>query len=298
MSWYEKYSPKHLDDILSNKNVVGYLKQMIKINNFSHFILSGDSGSGKRTLIKVFLNSVTKKSNTLWINHLSLKTLDAKDKLNSFINSKTNETHKWLIIENLHKMSSQFLYVLYNILSSRSIVVCVLESHQQVDLSSWAMTFKMNSPNESTFIDIAKMILKKEKIRFPRKIVQKCINNSNNKLRSFLFFLQINCQKKCDLSCFSNLSFSYDNILFNSCLKIRIKELLNLEKLGFSHQDIAMELFRYVTNKVTDINHAIIIGETIEHLSHYEHDLYHLYACICKIWKNQKQNNVLKIQHS
>ena len=148
MSWHEKYAPKSLDDILSNKKIVGYLKKMIKINNFSHFVLSGDPGSGKRTLIKVFLNTVTKKHNTLWINHLSLKTLDAKDKLNSFINSKTNQTHKWLIIENLHKMSSQFLYVLYNLLASHSIVVCVLESHQQIDLSSWAMTFRMDTPNE------------------------------------------------------------------------------------------------------------------------------------------------------
>ena len=52
MSWYELYRPKTLDEISSNKNVVTYLKNMIKFNKFSHFVLSGDVSSGKRTLIK------------------------------------------------------------------------------------------------------------------------------------------------------------------------------------------------------------------------------------------------------
>ena len=115
MSWYEKHSPKTLETFYSNKNVVGYLQKMIDTEDYNHFVLSGEPGSGKRTLIKIFLNKVTDSNNVLWLNHLSLKTLDSKDKLNSFLNSKTNVKHKWLIIENLHKMSSQFLYILYNI---------------------------------------------------------------------------------------------------------------------------------------------------------------------------------------
>ena len=142
MSWYELYRPKTLDEISSNKNVVTYLKNMIRLNKFSHFVLSGDVSSGKRTLIKIFLNTVTPNENTLWLNHLSLKTIDSKEKLHSFINSKTNSIHKWLIIENLHKMSSQFLFVLYNILSTTSIIVCVLESTHHIDLSSWILPKK------------------------------------------------------------------------------------------------------------------------------------------------------------
>ena len=47
MSWYLKYRPKTLDEISSNENVVGYLKNMIKLNKFSHFVLSGDEVVGK-----------------------------------------------------------------------------------------------------------------------------------------------------------------------------------------------------------------------------------------------------------
>ena len=191
MSWYEKYRPKTLDEMSSNKNVVKYLKNMITLNKYSHFKLSGDASSGKRTLIKIFLNTVASNENTLWLNHLSLKTIDSKEKLHSFINSKTNSAHKWLIIENLHKMSSQFLYVLYNIMSSTQIIVCVLESTHHTDLSSWAITFDMQPPNEDTLRDIAKNILKKEKLRYNTKLVEKCITYSEGKLCPFLFFLTV-----------------------------------------------------------------------------------------------------------
>lgn len=285
MSWYEEYCPRNLDDILSNTNVVGYLKKMIELNNYSHFVLSGEPGSGKRTLIKIFLNTVTNTENTLWLNHLSLKTLESKDKLNSFINSKTSEKRKWLIIENLHKMSSQFLFVLYNLLSSSSIVVCVLESNAHTDLSSWAMTFNMNMPTDSTLVDIARIIMKDKGIRFNRKLVDKCILHSNGKLCSFLFFLQVNCQKHIDLTSYSQFMFPFDLILSSESLKVRLGEVHKLELSGFSHIDIAMQLYKHVTAASEDIDTALQLGQTIEHLNNYEHDPYNLYACICKIWK-------------
>lgn len=287
-SWYEDYCPKNLDEVLSNKTVVSSLKKMIKLQKYSHFVLSGEPGCGKRTLIKLFLNSVIQKNNTLWLNHLSLKTLESKDKLNSFINSKTNEKHKWLIIENLHKMSTQFLYILYNLLSSDSIVVCVLESSSQVDLSSWALTLKMKPPNITTLTDIARHILKSEGIRFPRKLIDKCIIASNNRLCPFLFFLEMNCKKKIDLTEYSQLILDFDVILESPSLKERLNSIYNFEFVGFSHMDIAMQLYKHVTTESKNINYAIELGATIEHLSHFEHDTYFLYAGICKIWKLRK----------
>ena len=289
LSWYEEYSPKNLDDILSNKSVVSCLKKMITLNKYSHFVLSGEPGCGKRTLIKIFLNTVTNKDNTLWLNHLSLKTLESKDKLNSFINSKTDEKHKWLIIENLHKMSSQFLYILYNILASKSIVVCVLESSTapQIDLTSWVVTLKMSPPDTNTLVEVAKYILQKEKRRFQKKLVDKCISLSNNRLCSFLFFLELNYKYRTDLTNYSQLTFSYEDILYESSLKKRLTSIYELETIGFSHMDIVMQLYKYVTERSVDIDSTIELGKIIEHLSHYEHDTYILYAGICRLWKHK-----------
>ena len=250
-------------------------------------VLSGGHGSGKRTLIKVFLNTATTRSHVLWLNHLSLKTIESKDKLNSFLNSKTNESHKWLVIENLHKMSNQFLYTLYNILSSKNIIICVLESQPQVDLSSWAVTFDMSPPSPSNLTDIARVILKKERRRFNKKTVEQLIEHSNGKLCSFLFFLQNKYEKKPDLTKYSDMSFSYDSILSQPSLKQCLKEIYDLEATGYSHIDIAMQLYRYTSSKSSSLNDAIELGKTIEHLSNYEHDPYHLYACICKMHRRR-----------
>jgi len=295
MSWYEKHSPKTLDDFLSNKNVVGYLKKMIETNDFCHFVLSGEAGSGKRTLIKIFLNEMNAKNNVLWLNHLSLKTLDSKDKLNSFINSKTSVNKKWLIIENLHKMSSQFLYILYSILASNSIVVCVLESVNQIDLSTWAMTFEMKLPSDDNFREIARHVVKSEGFEYDADFVESYLDNiSCKKIYSFLFFLEVKTTCGENIINESELSFSYYNFLHNSDLRKRISELYNLEIIGFSHIDIAMKLYRYLSRLSNNIEYAIEVGNTIEHLTTFEHDTYHLYGCICRLWKIQKdQNNIL-----
>ena len=165
----------------------------------------------------------------LWLNHLSLKTIESKDKLNSFLTSKTNESHKWLVIENLHKMSSQFLYTLYNILSSDSIIVCVLESNQSVDLSSWAITFQMTAPTQENLRNIAKYIIKAESFRYNSKIVEKCIAHSNNRLCPFVL-LQLNYTQKTNVSDYSHIAFSYDTLLKSRSLKERIHEIYRLEK--------------------------------------------------------------------
>ena len=38
-------------------------------------------------------------------------------------------------------------------------------------------------------------------------------------------------------------------------------------------------------NPSTKIDYSIILGDAIEHLNHFEHDPYYLYASICKLWK-------------
>tara|TARA_A100001015_G_scaffold320161_1_gene445572 strand:+ start:2858 stop:3742 length:885 start_codon:yes stop_codon:yes gene_type:complete len=284
MSWYEKHAPKELDDFICNKKVVGYLKNMIKKKLYTHFILSGDHGSGKRSLIKVFLKTVTIPRNTLWLNHLSLKTIESKDKLNSFLTSKINEDYKWLIIENLHKMSNQFLYTLYNILSSEFIIVCVLESCQSVDLSAWAIKFQLNPPSQTDLSEIAKQILKLESCKYYPKIVETCIECSNTTLCSFLFFLETNYIYQKDLTSFSKMTFSYDVILNSDNLRERIHEIYRLECVGYSHMDIAIQLYRYVSSKSEDIECAIHLGNAVEHLSHFEHDPYYLYSTMAKIY--------------
>ena len=73
------------------------------------------------------------------------------------------------------------------------------------------------------------------------------------------------------------MPFSYEKILYNKNLKERITELFRLESVGYSHIDIARQLFKHVCCDFSKIDYSIILGDAIEHLNHFEHDPYYLY---------------------
>lgn len=287
MIWYYKYKPNVLKNICCNKSVVSNLVHMIKEKSFTHFILSGVTGSGKRTLIKAFLNEIcATDQNVMWLNHLSYKTIESKEKLNSFINSKTDASQKWILIENLHKMSVQFLNVLYYLLRKKKIIICILGDNS-IDLSSWTIKFEMNTPNYSELIEISKHILKKEGFEYNEKIVNKFINVSQCKLYSFLYFLEVYYKLGKDISIFSKTPLNYKLLLFGYDLKSKLNELKRLEIIGYSHLDIATELFQITSTNADEhmIEFAIEIGDGINHLNRFEHDNYYLYSTIVRLHK-------------
>tara|TARA_B100002052_G_scaffold258222_1_gene250045 strand:- start:1365 stop:2270 length:906 start_codon:yes stop_codon:yes gene_type:complete len=296
MIWYYKYKPTILADICCNKSVVKNLMDMINKKNFTHFILSGETGSGKRTLIKAFLNEISATDqNVMWVNHLSYKTIESKEKLNSFINSKTDAYQKWIIIENLHKMSIQFLNVLYYLLRKNNIIICILGDNS-IDLSSWTIKFKLNSPSYSELIEISKNILKQEGLKYDEQIIDKFINTSQYKLYTFLYFLEVYYKINKDISIFSKTPLNYELLLFGNDLKLKLLELKRLELIGYSHLDIATELFQITSLNIDEklIEFAIEVGDGIDHLNKFEHDNYYLYSTIVRLHKINKKFNIPK----
>ena len=51
MQWVEKYRPKKLDEIKTQKNIIVSLKNGIKNKNIPHLIFYGSSGCGKTSTI-------------------------------------------------------------------------------------------------------------------------------------------------------------------------------------------------------------------------------------------------------
>ena len=54
--------------------------------------------------------------------------------------------------------------------------------------------------------------------------------------------------------------------------------------------DIAIQLYRHVTNESKHIECALQLGDAVEHLSHFEHDPYYLYSSIAKIFMNDMKH--------
>ena len=56
-TWYEKYQPTKLADVVGNEQAVKNLESYLTHNNIPHLLLTGPNGSGKATAIKCLVNN-------------------------------------------------------------------------------------------------------------------------------------------------------------------------------------------------------------------------------------------------
>lgn len=294
MYWFQKYSPQSLDDVTYNKDIAGYLRKMIKNKHFMNFVLCGGPGSGKRTLVKLFLKEITTSENVMWINQGYLKTIESRDKLYTFIDSKSSIGKKWLVVENLNKMVVNFSNILFNILSSNHIYVCILETEVSSQVTPWCVIFNTHSPSKEELIETGKKMIEIENVKekISEDQLEECAQASEYKIITFLFILQIIVEEKIDVKEFIIPEFDSENLLFHPSLRKRLDILMNYEMNGYSHLDIAIYLYNYIYNKSENIEICIELGDTVEHLTLYEHDSYYLYGTLCRIWEFTKNNNL------
>lgn len=294
MYWFDKYSPKKLDDLTYNKEVASYLKKMILTNHFMNFVLCGSPGSGKRTLAKLFLKEITTDDNVMWINQGYLKTIESREKLYTFIDSKSSIGKKWLVVDNFNKMVVNFSNILFNILSSNHIHVCILETEVSNQVTPWCVIFNTYSPSKNELVETGKKILEMEQLKYNTndEEINTCANLSENKIITFLFLLQTLIEEKIDIRNFIIPEFSSKFLLFHPSLKERLNVLMDYEMNGYSHLDIAIYLYKYVYETSENIEIAVELGDTVEHLTLYEHDSYYLYGSLCRIWEFTKKNEL------
>lgn len=56
-TWYEKYQPVRLSEVIGNEQAVKNLESYLTHNNIPHLLLTGPNGSGKATAIKCLVNT-------------------------------------------------------------------------------------------------------------------------------------------------------------------------------------------------------------------------------------------------
>ena len=162
-SWCEKYKPK-LSEIKDNEEVVEKLKIMIKTKLWRNLVLRGPVGCGKRTLISAFMKEVgCSKDNILRIYHSNLKIHDTRNLFSNFLEKKTEEKHKWIIIQNIRRFPIQFHYALYNLFTMKDLTVIIVETKENMSVGQWCIIFNMRDRTSKDYYNIAKRIEKKEK---------------------------------------------------------------------------------------------------------------------------------------
>ena len=281
-SWCIRYKPQSIDECSGNTHVKQRLKAMIQTKLWTHMIFRGPPGCGKRSLVSAFLNDAQiPTSNILRIFHSNTKLNDIKTYLSSFLEKKTSQKHKWIIIQNISRFPIQFHYTLYNIFTMTNITVIIVETKENIPINHWCILFSLQPRIKKDFIDIVRRIEKSQNIQISQKKITQAYVTSQGNLYAFLHILQWNPGKW-----YSSDKIPCELILFDEKIEKRLESLNYLIDKGYSCLDLVILLYEHLkNNNNSTINDIIIMGRIRETYNLEKEDLFY---AIQEIWKNQR----------
>lgn len=209
-TWYEKYQPTKLGDVVGNEHAIKNLEGYLINNNIPHLLLTGPNGSGKATAIKCLVNNyfsaitspVMRKEAYLEINGAIDRSKDVVSEKNdhgkksdklagmpniiSFIKKRVNLPQglcKLIIIYDFDHMTSEAQMALRRIMekyeSTRFILQCndgsVIEAIQ-----SRCTPLRFSRLSDEEVEIVLKRISEKEKLYLPNKLSNNSTNNTNS----------------------------------------------------------------------------------------------------------------------
>ena len=185
MNIIRKYQPNKIDDFIGNKKIITSLKNISKKKITPNIMISGDCGTGKTLLLKIFVNSLNiKKNNILHIN------LNEDLKKNNIMNNKLfnflKKTEKnIIIIDNYQEIPLDQQYILRSFIknyNNNSTFLFFLNNISNVieQLSSYFLIFKLKPNTNSDYLKYLKNIVKKENILINDTILNYIIEISHN----------------------------------------------------------------------------------------------------------------------
>jgi putative ATPase len=100
---YEKIRPKNIDEILGNEKLKEVLKTWIKNKKIRSFIIYGEPGTGKSTIVKALLNEIKELYDIYTISGA----LEGKKTIKSIIEKENNlfSKPKLLFVDEIHRLN-------------------------------------------------------------------------------------------------------------------------------------------------------------------------------------------------
>lgn len=231
MFFVDKYSPKTIDDVQFHKNELDILKKMSQDESIPHIIFYGPEGSGKKTLLKLFMemlydkqvnnliespykvtgsgNSITdviiKQSNyhiviepnnnnfDRYLIQDVVKEYAKKVPLGIFTSKKSFKTVLINSIDNLSYYAQTSLRRTMEKFSGncRFIMWCRSLSKVIDPLRSRCYCFRITSPSEEMLLELLLTVCFNENIKITFKETTKIIRKANGNIKKLLWMLQL-----------------------------------------------------------------------------------------------------------
>jgi replication factor C subunit 3/5 len=248
MFFVDKYAPQTPEDIIFHKDKLALLKKMSDDNSVPHIIFCGPAGSGKSSLIKMFLEMlynkdvndlhesiypvfgsgstkvdvVIKQSNyhiVIQPNNNNFDRYIIQDVVKNYAKKvplnvlPTEKTFKTVLINNVDNLSYYAQTSLRRTIEKfsgncRFIMWCRSLSRVIDPIRSRCYTFRINSPSSTEILGLFLDIVAKENLKMNLQEYEEIIKLANGNIKKALWLLQL---KQLDIPYIT----SYDEIITN-----------------------------------------------------------------------------------
>ena len=292
-----KYKPKKLQECYFDSNTLKILENFIANNNYN-FILHGDSGCGKSSVINIIINNYYNNNNFLinanvcYITILKDQGINFyKNDIKLFINNYTNNGYKkFIVIEDVELFSEavQLNFIeliknyrsnIYFLLSTSNVLKINLILYEMLD------TIEFKKIDEQFLNTILNNILNNENLIIDEAIKKYIITLSNNSINNLinnieklkLLYTNFNSlEDLINLDIVSDIIINDFDILIYQCTNCMLKDaldyILNLIAKGYSIIDILenfLYYIKYTNTSISEENKFLIIKNIIKYINNY-----------------------------
>lgn len=282
LPWVEKYRPDNLDDIISHKEILTTLTNLISNNKIPHMIFYGPPGTGKTTTILACAKKIYGSNYRSMILELNgsddrginvvreqIKNFSATDsKISNMLvsdnNFKQKTNIKLVILDEADAMTYDAQFALRRVVesytdSTRYCLICNYLTKIIPALQSRCKMFRFAPISNIDHIQKINNIINIEKININEDATKKIIELSEGDMRRSLNLLQslymINCEKLIELNTvYKSIGYPSDdekNDIIESLKGKTLNETYNILS-GFnnlSNQDIIREISGYYSKQ-------------------------------------------------
>jgi len=284
--WIEKYRPSHLNDIISQNNIINSLKSALITKNIPHLIFYGPSGCGKTSTILALANELF--NNNMNNRIIELNASDERginvirEKIKKYAKLSINNSNdcppwKIIILDEADSMTPDSQFALRRIMEqyskiTRFCIICNYYNKIIDPIISRCALFKFKSVESHDIIKKLKYICDKENFNCPDHIIQKIIDYSYGDLRKGINLLQKYYTNNNELLLDEISGIIPNNIFINLMNNIinkninKVNDIINdLYIKGYSLINQIMLFHNYILNSdIDDVKKSNILYKIVE----------------------------------